>query len=91
MNAAAAEGGAGPTRFRVTASRPSIASQVKQQRARYAGAVLGSLARSQQGRSTAQIQHLLRNALTPLGIRLSSAKLHQLAADIAAGRPVALS
>lgn len=91
MNAAAADGAVPPARFRVAASRPSIASQVKQQRARYAGAVLGSLARSQQGRSTAQIQHLLRNALTPLGIRLSSAKLQQLAADIAAGRPVALS
>lgn len=64
--------------------------QVNMQRAPYASAVLGSLARSQQGRPTAQIQQLLRNSLTPLGVRFSSAKLHQLAADIAAGRPVAL-
>ena len=72
-------------------SRTSIAGQVNQQRTRYAAAVLGSLARTQQGRPATQIQQLLRNALTPLGIRLSPAKLHQLAGDIAAGRPVALS
>jgi hypothetical protein len=63
---------------------------VNNQRSRYAGAVLRSLARSQQGRPTAHIQHLLRNSLTPLGVRLPSAKLHQLATDIAAGRPVTL-
>ena len=90
MEAAVTDGGAGSTRLRAPVSRPSVASQVRQQRARYANAVLGSLARSQQGRSTAQIQPLLRNALTPLGIRLSSTMLQQLAADIAAGRPVAL-
>jgi hypothetical protein len=43
------------------------------------------------GTTYTQIQHLLRNSLMPLGVRLSSAKLHQLAADIAAGRPVTLS
>lgn len=84
-------GTAGPAHGRPNRSRASVAGQVKQQRIRYAGAILGSLARSQQGRPATQIQHLLRDALTPLGIRLPPAKLHQLAADIAAGRPVALS
>ena len=68
-----------------------IARQVKHQRDRYACSVLGSLARSQQARPTAQIQHLLCNSLTPIGVRLSSAKLQQLAADIAVGGPVAVS
>jgi hypothetical protein len=92
MSAAAstAERRSGPMRGRPNASRASVARQVNHQRSRYAGAVLRSLARSQQGRPTAHIQHLLRNSLTPLGVRLSSAKLHQLATDIAAGRPVAL-
>ena len=93
MSAAAstAERRSGPVRGRPNASRASLARQVNRQRGRYAGAVLRSLARSQQGRPTAHIQHLLRNSLTPLGVRLSSAKLHQLATDITAGRPVALS
>ena len=93
MSAAAstAERRSGPVRGRPNASRARVARQVNSQRSRYAGAVLRSLARSQQGRPTAHIQHLLRNSLTPLGVRLSSAKLHQLATDIAAGRPVALS
>jgi hypothetical protein len=47
---------------RANASRATIARQVNNQRSRYAGAVLRSLARSQQGRPTAQIQHLLRNS-----------------------------
>jgi hypothetical protein len=89
--ASISEGRSVAVRRPTNASRASIARQVNIQRARYASAVLGSLARSQQGRPTAQIQQLLRNSLTPLGVRLSSAKLHQLAADIAAGRPVALS
>ena len=89
--ASAAECRSGPVRGRPNASRASVARQVNRQRGRYAGAVLRSLARSQQGRPTAPIQRLLRNSLTPLGVRLSSAKLHQLATDIAAGRPVALS
>ena len=80
-----------PVRVRPNPSRATIARQVNKQRSRYAGAVLRSLAQSQQGRPTAHIQHLLRNSLTPLGVRLPSAKLHQLATDIAAGRPVRLS
>jgi hypothetical protein len=89
--ASAAERRCGPVRGRPNASRASVARQVNSQRSRYAGAVLRSLARSQQGRPTAHIQRLLRNSLTPLGVRLSSANLHQLATDIAAGRPVTLS
>ena len=93
MNAAAstAERRSAPARVRPNPSRATIARQVNKQRSRYASAVLRSLARSQQGQPTAHIQNLLRNSLTPLGVRLSSAKLHQLATDIAAGRPVALS
>jgi hypothetical protein len=93
MNAAAsaADRRSGPVRARPNASRATIARQVHDQRSRYAGAVLRSLARSQQGRPTPQIRHLLRNSLTSLGVRLPSATLHQLATDIAAGRPVTLS
>jgi hypothetical protein len=93
MNAAAtaAQRRSVPVRGRPNASRATIARQVHNQRSRYAVAVLRSLARSQQGRPTAQIRHLLRNSLTPLGVRLPSATLHQLATDIAAGRPVTLS
>jgi hypothetical protein len=52
--------------------------------------VLRSLARNQQGRSTAQVQRMLQNCLSPLGVRLSTATLHKLAVDITAGRPVEL-
>jgi hypothetical protein len=41
-------------------------------------------------RPTAQVQRMLRDSLSPLGVRLSPAALHELAADIAAGRPVEL-
>jgi hypothetical protein len=60
------------------------------QRRGYAAAVLRALARHQRGRTTAQIRRTLRDSLTPLGLRLSPAALHQLATDIAAGRPVEL-
>ena len=65
-------------------------SQVKQQRRGYAQAVLRALARSQRGRPLPQIQRVLREALSPLGVRLSPAVLQELAAGIAAGRPVEL-
>ena len=68
--------------------RASMSRQVKQQRRGYAQAVLGALARSQRGRPTPQIQRVLRDALSPLGVRLPPAALQDLAADIAAGRPV---
>jgi len=61
------------------------------QRRGYARAVLQALARTQHGRPTTQVQRVLRESLTPLGVRLSTARLHQLATDIAAGRPVELT
>jgi hypothetical protein len=64
--------------------------QVQQQRRGYAQAVLRALARSQRGRPTRQIQRVLRDALSPLGVRLPPAALQDLAAGIAAGRPVEL-
>ena len=68
-----------------------VASQIEQQRRLYARAVLRALARTQQGRPTAQVQRVLREALAPIGVRLPAATLHQLAADITAGRPVDLA
>jgi hypothetical protein len=70
--------------------RASMSRQVKQQRRGYAQAVLRALARSQRGRPIPQIQRVLRDALSPLGVRLSQAMLQELAAGIAAGRPVEL-
>ena len=70
--------------------RASMSRQVKQQRRGYAQAVLRARARSQRGRSTPQIRRVLRDALSPLGVRLSPAVLQELAAGIAAGRPVEL-
>jgi hypothetical protein len=70
--------------------RASMSRQVKQQRRGYAQAVLRALARSQRGRPTPQIQRVLRDALSPLGMRLPPAVLQELAANIAAGRPVEL-
>jgi hypothetical protein len=68
-----------------------VASQIKQQRRSYARAVLRSLARTQHGRPTVQVHRVLREALGSLGVRLPAATLHQLAADITAGRPVDLA
>jgi len=42
------------------------------------------------GRPAIQIQVTLRGSLTPLGVRLAPATLRELAAGIAAGRPVEL-
>ena len=77
----------GPGRVR---TRAAAARQVALQRRGYAAAVLRALARHSGGRTTAQIRRTLRDSLTPLGLRLSPAALHQLATDIAAGRPVEL-
>ena len=77
----------GPGRVR---TRAAAARQVALQRRGYAAAVLRALARHQRGRTTAQIQRTVRDSLTPLELRLSPAALHQLATDIAAGRPVEL-
>ena len=70
--------------------RASMSRQVKQQRRGYAQAVLRALARSQRDRPTAQVQRVLRDSLSPLGVRLSATALRDLAAGIAAGRPVEL-
>ena len=70
--------------------RASMSRQVKQQRRGYAQAVLRAIARSQRGRPTRQIQRVMRDALSPLGVRLPPAVPQELAAGIAAGRPVEL-
>ncbi len=69
----------------------SVSRQIAQQRRGYAGAVLRALARTHRGRPTGVVQRVLKDALTPLGMRLSGAELHDLAAGISAGKPVALS
>ena len=79
------------SRQRTPSARRSVASQIKHQRSLYARAVLRGLARTQQGRPTVQVHRVLREALTPLGVRLPAATLRQLAADITAGRPVDLA
>jgi hypothetical protein len=71
-------------------ARIGVARQVRQQRRGYATAVLRSLARAHRGRPVTQIQATLRSSLTPLGVRLTPARLRELAVDIAAGRPVEL-
>ncbi len=74
-----------------TTTRANVARQIKAQRRGYARAVLRTLAHTQQHRPTAQVQRLLRDTLTPLGVRLPAATLQQLASDIPAGRPVDLT
>ena len=75
-------------------SRPrgsvSIAGQIKDQRRGYARAVLRALARAHQGRPTAQVERVLKDAFKPLGVHLSTATLHDLATRISAGEPVTL-
>ena len=78
-------------RQRTPSPHRNVASQIKQQRRLYARAVLRALAQTQQGQPTAQVHRVLREALTPLGVRLPAATLRQLAADITAGRPVYLA
>jgi len=51
-----------------TTTRASVARQIKDQRRSYARAVLRTLAHTQQDRPAAQMQHLLRDTLTPLGL-----------------------
>ena len=75
-------------------SRPrgsgNVAGQIKDQRRGYARAVLRALARAYQGRPPAHVQRVLKDAFKPLGVRLSTAALHDLATRIAAGEPVTL-
>ena len=79
-----------PTPPRPKPARISVARQVRQQRRGYATAVLRTLARTHQGRPATQIHATLRSSLASLGVRLTPATLRELAADIAAGRPVEL-
>ncbi len=85
-----AGGAAAPTPPRPKPARISVARQVRQQRRGYATAVLRTLARTHQGRPATQIHATLRSSLASLGVRLTPATLRELAADIAAGRPVEL-
>jgi hypothetical protein len=82
---------AATSRQRTPSPRRSVASEIKQQRRSYARAVLRSLARTQHGQPTVQVHRVLREALGSLGVRIPAATLHQLAADITAGRPVDLA
>ena len=68
----------------------SVSRQIAQQRRGYAGAVLRALAGIHRGRPVAVVHRVVQEALTPLGVRLSGAELHDLAAGISAGKPVAL-
>lgn len=70
--------------------RPAVAQQVANQRRAYAATVLRGLARTQQGRPVTKVQKLVKDALTPLGIRLAPAGWAQLAGDLVAGRPATL-
>jgi hypothetical protein len=67
-----------------------VARQIKEQRRGYARAVLRAVARSHQGRPAAGIQRAIKQALVPLGVRLSPAQLRELATNIEAGRPAEL-
>lgn len=71
-------------------SRAGVARVVREQRRGYARKVVQGMARTQQGRPVGQVQRVLRDSLTPLGVRLTPGVLAQLAADISAGRAVAL-
>jgi hypothetical protein len=91
------EGAGMSTTTQMTALRPGrgapraiVAGPVHQQRCGYTRVVLRALARNQQGWPTAQVQRMLRNCLTPLGVCLFTATLHKLVVDITAGRPVEL-
>ena len=79
-----------PTPPRLKPARISVARQVKQQRRGYATAGLHTLARAHRGRPATEIHATLRGGLASLGVRLTPATLRELAADIAAGRPVEL-
>lgn len=65
-----------------------VARQVKQHHRGYTPAVLRAVAHRQQGRPTTQVQRVLRDCLTPLGVRLTAATLHELAVDSTVGCPV---
>lgn len=70
--------------------RPGMARHATEARRAYAATILRGLARTQQGRQVMQVRKLVKDALTPLGIRATPAGWQQLATDLAAGRPVTL-
>jgi len=72
------------------AQRNTAAAQIKAQRRRYASAVLRSLSRTYAGRPAHEVQRVLASSMRPLGVRMNVGTLHQLAMEIAAGRPVEL-
>ncbi len=80
----AAAGASRPTR------RPGVARQAALARRAYAVTVLRGLARTQQGKPVAQVRRLVKDALTPLGVRLTPDQYQQVAADLTAGRTVTL-
>ncbi len=81
---AATAGAVGPVR------RAGVARQAALARRAYAVTVLRGLARTQQGRPVAQVRRLVKDALTPLGVRLTPDQYQQLAADLTAGRTATL-
>lgn len=58
-----------------------VARQVKQHHCGYTPAVLRAVAHRQPRRPTTQVQRMLRDCLTPLGVRLTAATLHELAVN----------
>ena len=75
---------------RARQGQTSVAAQIKEQRRGYARAVLQGLARTYRGRPAVQVAKVLRNSLSPLGVRLSPVQARELAQHIEAGRPVEL-
>jgi len=51
--------------------RPGVARQAAQARRAYAATVLRGLARTQHHRPVPQVRRLVKDALTPLGVRLA--------------------
>jgi hypothetical protein len=49
------------------------------------------VARTHRGRPASGVATILRQSLTPLGVRLPPARLRELAAQIEAGQPVELA
>jgi hypothetical protein len=74
----------------VRRGQATVARQITEQRRGYARAVLKSLGRTYRGRPAAGVIPILRQALAPLGVRLSLVQLRELARHIEAGRPVEL-
>ncbi len=72
------------------APRNTAVAQIRAQRRRYASAVLRSLSRTYAGQPPREVERVLASSMRPLGVRMPVGTLHQLAMEIAAGRPVEL-